>query len=366
LSKHSHRRRRAAVLALAAAFVVVMVAPASSEAVTYNTGTVTVSLGGSFAKAMKRARVRLRGLDGAAVSRNRRAILTMDAGTGGPLSPPFMATLDLRGTLRFQRRSRRVNLGSLDEVVAGTRGRLVSRRRSFFSQSLRGRVFAAQAAFVGLNVNRAAMRLTRAGARALNRALRTRVFKTNMSAGNVTVRANRSVSFTDGSTSVVLDSNFVQKLVNCGISPAPIGGATIEPGSKLRLPGLAGTLGAVDGEGQISHAQGAGLRLSKGGPSPHTSDLTDIRLDTASDIVQVFASDVNRVVPIGPLSRAGRNINRQLTASGGTFGIHGGDVSLGAEAANLINGNFGCSTSPTPFQTGDRIGNLEGSSGPVV
>ena len=223
--------------------MMLLVAP-SAGAATFGGGKVKLSFGQSFAKALKATKTRVRGTGGT-VTKGRSATFNIRSGTG-TLASPYSATLNLIGTLDFKRGKRTARFRRLDEVVSGNRGRFKSGKSTTFTEATKGKV-KAESGFDGLDARKVRIKLTRSGARTLNRKLRTRRFKRNMTAGTLRFDADRTVTFqSGGNTRVAVDSGTKSKLDSCGVALSPVAPATMEPPQpKFNLPVASGTLGAV-------------------------------------------------------------------------------------------------------------------------
>ena len=360
-----NRTRRRVVLALALGAVTMLLVAPSAGAATFGGGKVKLSFGKSFAKALKATKTRVRGTGGT-VTKGRTATFTIRSGTG-TLASPYSATLDLGGTLDFKRGKRTKRFKSLDEVVSGSKGRFKSGKSTIFSEATKGKV-AAESGFTGLDARKVRIKLTRSGARALNRKLRTKRFKRNMTAGTLRFDADRSVTFqAGGNTRIAIDNGTAVKLGGCGVSLTAEAPATrttaptsqTTPNVKFNFPVSGGVLTAKGLEGAIQHS--GGIRLTKGSK---TSTLTEVELALAQSgsSFSAIASDAsNQRITVGALNRTGQTVQRQYTATGTSLTFTGGALTLGVQAATLLQQNYGCSN----VAPGDPLGTLETAGGPI-
>jgi hypothetical protein len=161
--------------------------------------------------------------------------------------------------------------GVLSAKIKG-KGKLID----FFDQASSNRV-SANADFTQLSMASSKMKLTKAGAAALNKAFGlkgTAVYKAKAAAGTASFTANRSLTVTGGSTRTVYDQKFVNDLRACNIELGPVDPATAIPkdpasapegGVQLPINSQAGgTLNAQTLVGQVNHL--GGTRLDRPAP----------------------------------------------------------------------------------------------------
>lgn len=351
-------RRRATGLAVALGAVTMLFAAPSAGAATFSSGKVSLSFGQKFATALKATKTRVRGTGGTVV-RGRTATFNVRIGNG-TLASPYSAALDLGGTLDFKRGRRTARLKNLDEVVSNRTGRFKSGRSTIFSEAPRGKV-AAEAGFDGLDARGVRIKLTRSGARALNRKLRTSRFKTNMTAGTLRFDAERSVTFQSGETRVALDNGFAAKLASCGVTVEAIPPATRTEGpTRFTFPVTGGLLSVKTLDGAITN--GGGLRLAKASTGKQ-STLTEIELGltpTQSSFTALASDAGGARLEVGSLEPS-PTAQTQLTATGGTVTFSGATLRLNGTAAGLLAGNYGC----TNVSQGEPLGFLETAGGQV-
>jgi len=324
--------RRLAV-ALGAALVLGALVPGAAAATTdsfarLGGGDTTLRLDPGVARALTGAGVAVAPVDPAAVTRAGIAFPI----TGGALAGGFNA-IDHSGGLRFTAGSTSVALTDFRVVTGTTSGLLFAtvggREYPVIALDLRH-------ARVGQDggattIRGISARLTFLGARLLNRAFDTRLFRGGLKLGHVDVRAlGVDVAIRGGATTLALDAGAGAALASLGVAPGVIGPATAGA-DGLRFPITGGTVDPTTLFGQVRHS--GGISLTRGSTVVRLRDFV-IDLDESPSLsarlghrrVDILRLDIAGVAPV---------------AEGATVTLGGIEARLTAAAAGALNRAFG-------------------------
>jgi len=163
-------------------------------------------------------------------------------------------------------------------------------------------------------------------------------------------------SLSGQTTSVALDSGFVEALESLEVAPGVVGDGELENGS-LKFPITGGNVtyyepGTVSPyvQGRIDH-EGSGLSLTAGGKEV---ELTDFVIDPGASVltgtVSVDGAEAAADAPLFFLD--GGTLEPLRTTEDGRAVLEGTTVELKAEAASLLNETFGI----TALEEGLKIG----------
>ena len=154
-------------------------------------------------------------------------------------------------------------------------------------------------------------------------------------------------ALTGRTTSVALDSGFVEALTTLKVKPAPVGDAKISTSGVASFPITGGNVtyyepGSISPyvQGRVDH-DGSGLSLTAGGKEV---ELTDFVVDPGKSVltgkVTVDGQEAAASAPLFFLD--GRTLEPLKTnSSNGTATLEGTTVKLKKEAADLLNQTFG-------------------------
>lgn len=239
-------------------------------------------------------------------------------------------------------------LGSNDALAAKIGGKTVTIAK------LSGGTVARQGV-ESTDVNGITAKLTRAGAKALNKALGTKAFKRGMKLGKLSIDAQLAEALiaATGMSELQISLSAAQKLQSQGISASAISPATQHAGTgglpKFAFP-ISGGLAKTDlSEFSVFHT--GGLLLKKGS--------TEIPLLEPG--IEVKTPPVLTVSIGGPSRLASGDLDlsaatKTPTATG--FDYAGIVVKLNAAAAQILNASF----NTTVFAAGDVVGTASGSA----
>ena len=173
----------------------------------------------------------------------------------------------------------------------------------------------------GIDVKRVGLSLTGSAAKALNKTLKTKVFKKGLRLGHAVVKTQpSSVGLAaEGSTDLTPDAGTVGVLIGAGVTPAPIVPATVTPGGDFSFPITGGRADVNSFAGSITHS--GGISLTQGGTVLELTDFT-INVDGDPDLTAV----VNGGERVSILD---------LDLSGLTVNVDPLDITLGNAAANI-------------------------------
>jgi hypothetical protein len=155
-------------------------------------------------------------------------------------------------------------------------------------------------------------------------------------------------TLTGRNTRVTLDSGFVEALGSLELTPAPVGGATINEEGIAEFPITDGNVtyyepGTISPfvQGLIEH-NGSGLSLESADGT--LVELTDFEVDPGASVLTGTVSvDGEEAVPSAPLFFLdGSTLEPLRTGADGAVAVlEGTTVELKAEAADLLNETFG-------------------------
>ncbi len=290
-----------------------LVAPANAASVSLAGGSTTLKLDAGTAKALKSLGVAVTAIKPARAGAKGVAFPI----TGGAIDPATAAgTIRHGGGLQLRAGTTRVRLTSFTIGVDRTPSISVkagNARLTAFTLSLANAKVSR--AGLGTNVAGVAVKLSRAGASALNKAFGVHAFARGLRIGTATVRATPAeIAFTGGATTLALDPGTAQALTSLGISAAPAAPASAGP-AGLAFPITGGKVNARTLAGSITHS--GGITLSKGStavtvtdftiqsaPSPKlTAQLGTTRFDLATlDLSAAKTTVSGRTVSVGPVT----------------------------------------------------------------
>ncbi len=266
--------------------------------------------------------------------------------TGGKLKPADPSTGVIRhsGGLRFKSGKRKlvakkfvikVANGVVVAKVGGNNVRLLSVDL--------GKAEISRDAF-GIDVRRVGLSLTGAAAKALNKTLKTKVFKKGLRLGHAVVKTQpSSVGLAaEGSTDLTPDAGTIGVIVGAGITPAPISPATVTPAGDFSFPITGGRADVNTFAGEIRHS--GGISLTRG---MDVLELTDFTINVDGD------PDLTAIVNGGP-----RVSILDLDLSGLTVDVDPLDITLGNATANISAAAAGALTDTfgLPDTTGAPLG----------
>jgi hypothetical protein len=270
--------------------------------------------------------------------------------TGGEIDPAdaLPADLDHSGRLTFRSGGQRITFRQLN-VELGTTNRLFGTNAGqvVALANLVGGTVSRQGLF-STDVDGIRARLTRAGRRAINRALDARV-RRGARLGRISIDAQVEDALIDatGDTDLQISPQAAQKLVQAGVSASPIAPATAAAGPGglpiYSFPIAGGTFKLDQSAANVLH--NGGLLLSKG----------SAQIPLALPAVEIANPPV-LTVDLGGARTAAADLDlSSMTKEGTPNGINIGGVvvKLNAAAAALLNASF---QMPNHFQAGDVVG----------
>ncbi len=243
--------------------------------------------------------------------------------TGGKLDPtdPSTGVIKHSGGLKFKKGKR--NLVAKKFVIKVANGVVVAKVGGDNVRLLSVDLSKAEISRddYGIDVSRVGLSLTGAAAKALNKTLKTKAFKKGLRLGHAVVKTQPSTVglAAEGSTDLTPDAGTVGLLVGAGITPAPIGPATVTPAGDFSFPITGGRLADNTFEGEVRHS--GGISLTQGMTELRLTDFT-INVDGDPDLTAV----VNGGDRVSVLD---------LDLSGLTVGLDPLDITLGNAAANI-------------------------------
>ena len=349
-------------LPLAGALIVLALGAPNAGAAEFGAGTFTLNPSAKFSKQVKFTPT-------APATRSGRGVaMPIQSGTA-TMSQSNTGSLNLRGGFRIRSGRRRATATSCVEALAASVARLRCRfgRRTIamFEQVTTGGKISPDPAFTGLTGTAIRVRLSRAGARFINRTLRpsrasaARV-RARQAVGTAALDAVRFLTATGGTTTTAYNEEFYDKLQSCGIRLEAINPATANPAGpgaprgSVDLPVQSGTFNArfLQSRATARTAQagatdvatlnlGGGTRLVRDNP-PYTSDLTNFVFDlsTTPPTLSAFASRFNQTLPIGTVENARFSMN--LTDTSGSITLSGGRLKISDLAAQVLSSDTGC------------------------
>lgn len=349
---------RRGLLTAVVAIVGVAVAAPSAPAATFSGNTLQFTIGGKMRTAMKRAKVRMRRAGNTVVS-GRTATINLGSGNATLTSSPVTGDLNTVSPgdgVQFRRGRRRSTWNQLHLVLGNASLRDGSRALFSISDS----AFAPNGEFTELEANGARIRLTRAGARALNR-LGPNRFRRNMTAGTMTVEADRTLVLDSGNSTIQFGPTFAAKLTGpppggCSVIPTAVAPATnpgpgryqfpIRPGSEIR---------AEDLFGNINHDGALHLDYDPDGPA-NDSELQQpiVTLNASRPVVSAFSTDANQRAPLADIDQSTGSQSRTADADDGSYNITGRTLRLSPEGAVLLGARC-----PGLFSAGEVVGSLD-------
>jgi hypothetical protein len=358
--------RTRGLLALVAALTAFAVAAPTAGAVTFEGGSLKVDVKTLTSASGAKATF------GQATSKGKTsATFTLGAGNAD-ISEQTKGTFNALGTITLKLGRKSVALGTLQQKFTNGRGTIIvkpgsGKAVSLLSVASQGKMVV-DAGYVGLTEKSSALKLTKKGAAALNKALKpseSKEFKTGQKVGKVSMVADRSLELTGGNSRTVYDEKFVNDLAACDISlssiaPAtPIGTDASAPKGGVELPfrstveGGAGSLNARTLGGTIRHSGGTALRQDPnssqvqdrngdGIKDVYASDITNFEFDTRTSppTLAAFSTAVNNRTNIGAVE--GAVVSADLTPTGGTVTLQNGILRLADIASSVLSQQSGC------------------------
>ena len=286
---------------------------------------------------------------------------TFDLGAGSStMSANPTGNFAVTGTVTLTKGKKKVTLDSIVEKLAAAKGTITAitktgaKSSTLFDVQSQGKA-KSDPGFVGITQTSSAVKLTKAGAKALNKAFGLsgkKQLKGGAKVGTASFSADRKLKVTGGSSKTIYDTGFVDTLTSCDVTLSTLAPATTiptDPTSAPRggvdLPIIGGTLNARTLVGEISHDGGTRLFRGEGSPKggAHTSDVSKFLFGFvagATPTLTAFASDINNNLEIGKV--VGGTPSLSLTEAGGTYSLNGGSLNLGPVAAAALGANFNC------------------------
>jgi hypothetical protein len=274
-----------------------------------------------------------------------RSGLTFPA-TGGAIDPRTLrGSVDHTGGLRFRARGRSVVLSDLRYTIGARRATLSAvaggARLTVFHLGLR-RARVGSDGPLTKTASRIRATLAPGAARALNRALRVRLFAGGLRVGTVRTEVELADAvISGGATTLALDQGAADALRSLDITPGVVGAARAG-NDGLAFPITRGKVDARTLAGEIAHS--GGISLTRGGTRVELTDFV-IGIDDSPALSALVGG---RRVEILTLDVSG--IRR--SAGGRTVTVAGVVGRLTAAAAGALNEAF----STTAFQEGLTIG----------
>jgi hypothetical protein len=284
----------------------------------------------------------------------------------------------INGGVKLTKGSKTFAMTGLLEKLASGKGSLTAtvngKAVKLFDEQSTGKLTPA-ADFTGLALKSSNLKLTKAGAAALNKAFPVKgksgqkpkpAFKAGQSAGKVQFDGDRVLKLASGNVPTIYDSGFYNTMTGCGIQLSAIAPATeipadpnTAPTGGVNLPVLGGTLTADTLSGGIDLDGGTRLNRPEGSPqgAAYQSDLTKYQIATNKTPPALSARVsrlANQVIPIGTVE--GLALDKALTADGGAI-TFAGTLALSDLASQTLSGDTGCN-----IPAGTKIGTINGSA----
>ncbi len=254
--------------------------------------------------------------------------------SGGEADPGTLAgTVTHRGGIRFRAGGRSVILRDPTYRI-GERSTLTARvgsARLTIATLRTGNARIAAGGALDTGVSRVDARLTATAARALNRAFRTRLFRSGLRLGTVRSEVRfGEVVFAGGATGLALDAGAVAALTSLGVAPGVVAPATLAEG-EVRFPITGGLVNAETLAGEITHSGGLSLtrgatRVELGEPTIGIDDSPALSLVLGGTRVDVVSLDAS---------------GARTTVDGDAVTVSGVVARLTAPAAQALNAAFG-------------------------
>jgi hypothetical protein len=331
---HIRLRARAGVLACSGLAAAALLAPAAHAAGVAG-GTTTITLDKKASGALKRAHVKLRARKPAKLH-GRKLTLPVSGGTFNIATGS--GSVVHKGSLRISSGTRRVTLSSF--TVANSKvSAKVGKKRLTVAKVSGGKTSVAPGG-VAATLRGARLKLSAAGAKALDKALKTTAFQGGMRFGTVTASVDRKLTITSGTTTLAPDPNTSKTLAANGVVLGVVPPSQMTA-SGITFPVTGGALDAKTRAGTIRHS--GGLSLTKGSTSAQLT-APAVVLGKTSTFSVIAGSLGRQTVANVDLSKA--TITPSLTATGGSITVTGAAVNLTATAAGVLGAQFGVQLPP--------------------
>lgn len=334
-------------LLLASLATLALAAPASATStVKLSGGSTTLSLEPSTAAALQSLGVSAAPIDPASAGADGIAFPV----TGGKLKlSTLRGHIAHSGGLSLTAGSTRVELTEFDIDLDSTPDlevRANGRHLDAFDLDLGAATVTRDA--VGAQASGVIVKLSREGAKALNRAFGVSAFSGGLTIGTATVKLSfAQIRFIDGATTLTLDPGTAAALTGLGVSLSPQGVATANEGGSISFPISGGRVDAATLAGAISHRGGITLRAGKVAVTVRrfVIDTTDATLTAliGDDRIELATLDLSGAAPVID--------GQQVT-------VAGVPVALSATAAAALNQVFGTTalTAGLPLGTATIVG----------
>jgi Htaa len=197
-------------------------------------------------------------------------------------------------------------------------------------------------------VSHVPVRLSEAGAHALNAAFHVHAFRPGLRLGAATVRATPSeLVFRGGQTKLALDPRTAEALGSLGIAPGLVGDAKANADGRLGFPIAGGSVDRKSLAGRIAHS--GGISLTKGSTRVV---LRDFSIDTRKATLSARVGEERVAILALDLS------NPQVSAKGRIVTVGNVDATLTKAAADALNAAFGTQalSEGLPFGTATVVG----------
>ena len=197
-------------------------------------------------------------------------------------------------------------------------------------------------------VSRVPVRLSGAGAHALNAAFHVHAFRAGLRLGTATIRATPSeLVFRGGQTKLALDPGTAEALGSLGIAPGLVGDAKANADGRLGFQIAGGSVDRTSLAGRIAHS--GGISLTKGSTRVV---LRDFSIDTRKATLSARVGAKRVAILALDLS------NLQVSAKGRIVTVGNVGATLTREAADALNAAFGTQalSEGLPFGTATVVG----------
>jgi hypothetical protein len=296
------------LVAGATALLLLAAAPAAHAQNPLASGTTTLKLDRSAARALDAGGVRVTPVSPA------RAGVSFPV-TGGSLDGA-RGTIEHSGGLRFSAGGKSLTARSFTVKLA-RRATLTARVGSARVTLLNLDTSRARVTRSGLDtrISRVRVALTATAARALNATLGTHLFRAGLELGSVTVQAKpESVALASGTTALTLDAGAGAALQSLGITAAPIGS------DALAFPITGGRVNASSYAGSIEHS--GGIALSRGATRVELTEFT-IDIDDTPELTALVGGQRVPILTVDLSALEASVKGRKITLAGAALKLTG-------------------------------------------